>query len=137
MILFQLRCGREHHFEAWFKDGATFDSQAAGAAIVCPQCGDTRVEKAIMAPRLNSARGEALDAQGALTAMRQAMVKLRRSVEDSCDYVGEAFADEARAIHYGDVAPRPIYGEASADDLRSLEEEGVAVQTIPWVAVDN
>ena len=41
MILFELRCRAEHHFEAWFRDGATYDKQAAGGEITCPVCGDT------------------------------------------------------------------------------------------------
>ena len=65
MILFELRCAHDHHFEGWFKDNATYDAQAAAGEIACPICGDTHVGKAIMAPRLNKATGQSLDAQGA------------------------------------------------------------------------
>ncbi len=57
MILFELRCAGQHHFEAWFKDGATYDSQVAAGEIACPVCGDSHVEKAPMAPRLVKGRG--------------------------------------------------------------------------------
>jgi Uncharacterized protein conserved in bacteria len=133
MILFELRCSREHHFEAWFKDGEAYESQAAAGAIACPHCGDTRVSKAIMAPRLNKSTGQALDAEGAARAMRRLLGELRSSVEASCDYVGEGFAEEARKIHYGDVEPHGIYGEASDEQAAQLEEEGIAVSRIPWV----
>ena len=133
MILFELRCANEHHFEGWFKDNATYDAQQAAGEIACPLCGDTRVSKAIMAPRLNKATGQSLDAQGAAQEMRKLLVGLRQKIEQHCEYVGENFADEARKIHYGDVEERPIYGEASAEQAAELEEEGIAVGRIPWV----
>ncbi|MBX6323811.1 MAG: DUF1178 family protein, partial [Rhodospirillaceae bacterium] len=52
MILFELQCGRNHSFEAWFRDNATYDAQEKKGEIVCPVCGDTRVRKAPMAPRI-------------------------------------------------------------------------------------
>lgn len=133
MILFELRCAHDHHFEAWFKDSATFDAQSAAGEIACPLCGDTGVSKAIMAPRLNKATGQSLDAQGAAHEMRRLLSDLRQKIEASCDYVGDKFADEARKIHYGDVEERPIYGEASAEQAAELEEEGIAVARLPWV----
>ena len=52
MILFTLRCARGHQFEGWFRDGDGFEAQQKAGAIACPECGETRVEKAVMAPRL-------------------------------------------------------------------------------------
>ena len=133
MILFQLRCPHDHHFEGWFKDNAGYDAQAAAGEIACPVCGDTGVSKAIMAPRLNKATGQTLDAQGAAREMRRLLTELRQQVEKNCDYVGDRFAEEARKIHYGDVEERAIYGEASAEQAAELEEEGIAVSRIPWL----
>lgn len=133
MILFELRCAHDHHFEGWFKDGAAYDAQVAAGEIACPECGDTAVSKAIMAPRLNKATGQSLDAQGAAQEMRRMLVDLRQKIEQNCDYVGDQFADEARKIHYGDVEERPIYGETSAEQAAELEEEGIAVARVPWL----
>jgi hypothetical protein len=52
MILFRLRCTRGHQFEGWFRDGDGFEAQQKAGAISCPECGETKVEKAVMAPRL-------------------------------------------------------------------------------------
>jgi len=52
MILFSLRCSRGHQFEAWFRDGDGFEAQQKSGKISCPECGETNVEKAVMAPRL-------------------------------------------------------------------------------------
>ncbi len=133
MILFDLKCANEHVFEAWFNDSETFVSQARGVEIVCPVCGDTVVEKALMAPRIG--KGERARAKKAAEhAKRYAAFasEVRRHVEDNCDYVGPEFADEARKIHYGESESRGIYGEASDQDAKALDEEGIEVQRIPW-----
>lgn len=55
MILFALRCTRGHQFEGWFRDGDGFEAQQKASQISCPECGETKVEKAVMAPRLGKA----------------------------------------------------------------------------------
>ena len=54
MILYQLRCGKDHEFEAWFKDGATCDRQLSRKTVECPVCGNKKVAKALMAPRIGA-----------------------------------------------------------------------------------
>ena len=56
MILFTLRCAHGHEFEGWFRDGEGFEAQQKAGEIACPHCGDTAVEKAVMAPRLGRSR---------------------------------------------------------------------------------
>jgi len=56
MILFKLRCARGHQFEGWFRNGDGFEAQQKAREISCPECGETRVEKALMAPRLGRPR---------------------------------------------------------------------------------
>jgi hypothetical protein len=131
MILFALRCASDHEFEGWFRDGATFDRQSAGGKIACPQCGDTAVTKAPMAPRV--ARSRSAEVTPSPAQLRKALQELRRHIETNCDYVGEHFAEEARRIHYGESDPRGIYGEASADDAKDLAEEGIEVSRVPWL----
>ncbi|WP_454020440.1 DUF1178 family protein [Azospirillum sp. Marseille-Q6669] len=52
MILFVLKCTADHRFEAWFRNGDAYETQAAAKAIACPVCGDTHITKAPMAPRI-------------------------------------------------------------------------------------
>ncbi|HEY5411713.1 MAG TPA: DUF1178 family protein, partial [Caulobacteraceae bacterium] len=63
--------------------------------------------------------------------MTQAMGEMRRHVEDNFDYVGDDFADEARAIHEGRSEQRGIYGEATPKQVRDLTEDGVRVAPLP------
>jgi hypothetical protein len=133
MILFDLKCANEHEFEAWFKDSETFELQVECSEIVCPVCGDSGVEKALMAPRIGKGDRE-VTSKVAEHAKRYAAFasELRRQVEENCDYVGNEFSEEARKIHYGEAEARGIYGEASDDDAAALDEEGIEVQRIPW-----
>lgn len=135
MILYDLRCHEGHVFEAWFKDSAAYDKQAAASRIDCPHCGSTQVEKAPMAPNL--ARSRETRPTDKAAAVRQALQEVRKHVEETCDYVGERFPEEARRIHYGEADPRGIYGESSPDEAKSLEEEGVKFQRIPWLPREN
>ena len=50
MIYYQLQCSQAHAFDGWFKDSATFEQQARRHLIECPECGDTGIERALMAP---------------------------------------------------------------------------------------
>lgn len=133
MILFDLKCGQDHVFEAWFKDSATYEAQAAADEVACPVCGDTSVDKAPMAPRISTG-GDADRPPGEkMVQFVKAMGELRRHVEENCDYVGGKFAEEARKIHYGEADPHNIYGEASNQEAQEMADEGIEVQKIPWV----
>ncbi len=125
MISFNLRCGGDHTFEAWFQDGAAYERQAAAGEVACPICADTTVEKAPMAPRVAS--GKAREA----TTIRQALTELRQHVEANCENVGDKFADEARKIHYGEAERRDIYGKASDEEAQALEDEDIAFSRLP------
>jgi hypothetical protein len=132
MILFALRCSSGHEFEGWFRDGDGFEAQQQAAEIACPECGDTQVEKALMAPAIGRSHKKSPPISPA--QMRAALIELRRQVETNCDYVGERFAEEARKIHYGEIDPRGIYGEATAEESHELSEEGISFGRIPWVS---
>jgi hypothetical protein len=132
MIRFTLRCTAEHEFEGWFRNGDAFEAQQMASEIACPICGDTRIEKGLMAPNIGRSHKNvpALSPAQMLTAL----VELRRQVESKCDYVGERFAEEARKIHYGEADPHGIYGEATIEESRELAEEGIEFGRIPWIA---
>ena len=151
MIVFDLRCKKDHVFEAWFKDSAAYSEQVEAGVVRCPVCGSSQVEKALMAPNVTTPVGaepppappaKMLPAAGSVTTnadvekvteVMQALKELRENVERECDYVGSDFAEEARKIHYGEREPRGIYGESSDEDAKALEEEGVEFARVPWL----
>ena len=134
MIKYDLKCKNDHEFEIWFSKSSDFDEQAPKGLIACPVCGSTQVEKAIMAPNISTSRKkEAIAKQQAqsLKMMNAAAEKIRREIENNCDYVGDKFTDEARAIHYGEKDERAIYGEATAEQASELLEEGIGIAPLP------
>ena len=136
MILYQLKCQKDHQFETWFKDGQTCDKQLSRKSVECPVCGTKSVSKALMAPRIggqDKAKAEQKQMAIAAAEMKRKLQEIRTQVEDNCDYVGDRFADEARKIHYGETDARGIYGEASDDDFQELNDEGIEVARIPWL----
>jgi len=152
MIHYQLRCSAEHSFDGWFRDSAAFDAQAGRGLVSCPACGDTTVNRALMAPRIRkggavvdtsgvsdpaTATPEKADAEKTGLAMpdhvRAMLQKLRADVERNCDYVGPGFAEEARRIHRGEGDKRGIYGESTPEQAEALADEGIEVARIPWV----
>ncbi len=60
MIHYSLRCVREHHFDEWFENSSDYENRALAGAIACPTCGDTHIDKAVMAPNVNGA-GRSVD----------------------------------------------------------------------------
>ena len=140
MILYQLRCHRGHDFDAWFLDGATYDSQSASGDVTCPFCGTAEVAKAPMAPNIARGnkdaplRGGSGEARAKKVAERilDAVDILRGEVEENCDYVGDEFADEAKRIHSGETEERGIYGEATDEEAEELDEEGVEYFRFPF-----
>ncbi len=151
MIRYALRCERDHTFESWFQSSSAYESQVRRKLVECPTCGSTKVEKAIMAPRIVAKKGREVapvppapaPAQevippGSTSLMmaqerelRAKLKELRDHIVKNADDVGERFPTEARKMHYGETEHRPIYGEASLQDARELIEEGIEVAPIP------
>lgn len=159
MIRYALHCDRDHQFESWFQSSSAYDSQVKRKLVTCPICGSAKVDKAIMAPRIVGKKGRATPppepAMATTTApeaapsgstslmmaqereLRAKLKELRDHIVKNADNVGERFANEARAMHYGDKEHRPIYGEASPDEAKSLIDEGIEVSPLPTLPEDR
>ena len=138
MKVFDLRCAQAHVFEGWFASEDDFTHQLERSLIACPLCGDTHAVRQPSAPRLNVARYEAPMPAASAKAGVPAEVTLQsqwlravRHVMSQTEDVGERFPEEARRIHYGEVAERGIRGRASAEDAEALREEGIEVMALP------
>lgn len=134
MIKYALHCGTGHEFEGWFGSSSDFDDQAARGLVECPVCGDADVAKQIMAPAVTGAKKTSPEASAKLREMMmEAAQQVRSHVEENFDYMGDAFAEEARAIHEGRSEVRGIYGEATAKEIQGLEKDGVSIAPLPPV----
>ncbi|WP_281825391.1 DUF1178 family protein [Jannaschia rubra] len=126
MIRYSLKCADGHAFDGWFRSADAFDDLAAGRRVECSVCGSTDVQKTMMAPGVGGLSAPASEVEKKIAA-------LRRKVEAEATYVGGRFAQEARAIHDGEVPDRPIYGEANAAEVRDLLRDGVPVAPLPFL----
>jgi hypothetical protein len=161
MILYRLRCSKGHEFDSWFKDGKTYERQEKKSLVGCAVCGDAKVTRALMSPRLGTKGNRkavatevpAATAPASVPAaeppevaalarkmpkeLREALLKVRAEVEKNCEHVGDKFADEARKIHYGESDKRGIYGETTDKEAEALAEEGIEFGRLPWIPRGN
>ena len=49
MIRYTLKCDNDHRFDSWFSSAEDFDRLKAAGHVSCPECGDSAVEKSLMA----------------------------------------------------------------------------------------
>lgn len=165
MIVYDLECrSGGHRFEGWFASSDDFARQQEKGLVSCPECGSQDIAKAVQAPRL-SRKGNQLPeaahppAQRASTAsvpqvqsvpatplaagplppeaadmMRKLLVMQVEALKNSRN-VGDKFADEARAMHYGERDSAAIHGHATIEDAQDLLEEGIAIMPLPFPVI--
>jgi len=146
MIVFDLKCGAGHVFEAWFGSSTAYAEQRAAGLVACPMCGNDDVEKAVMAPNV-AAKGNQMRAAPApapsgdavppeaIKAAIAALAAAQAEALKGSQWVGTAFADKARAMHLGETPRAPIHGQASSEEAKALIEEGVPVAPLPLPVV--
>jgi hypothetical protein len=160
VIKYALVCDAEHEFESWFPGSDAFDKLARRGLVSCPICQSTKVDKAIMAPRLARTdrerrnppgiEGEISQQQGDQSqkqpvalldekaiALREAIRELRTQMLENSVDVGERFTTEARRMHDGEIPSRSIRGQATIAEARELIEEGIPLLPIPDLPDDR
>lgn len=154
MIAFDLVCTPQgHRFEGWFASSAEFERQLTAQLLCCPVCDTAAVTKAVMAPNIarkgnqgralapvqNAApepdQNVAVSNQPEMPAEIEKVIgelsRLQSRMLENSDWVGNKFAEEARAIHYGETPTRIIHGSASPDEAQALFDEGITVAPLP------
>lgn len=144
MISFDLKCSGGHVFEIWFRSSGDYETQRQAGQILCPTCGGQQIEKAVMAPavaakgnqRSSSASSEQpqlmLDPDNSeqgrqMRALMRAMAEAQaKALKDSL-WVGDKFAEKARAMHYGETDTVAIHGTAGIEEAREMLDEGLQV----------
>jgi hypothetical protein len=148
MIVFDLSCASGHRFEGWFGSSADYASQRERGLVACPQCGSDAIEKAPMAPAVPMKGNRQVEnrqhvAGGALppeaAAMLRKLAEVQAEALKNSTWVGDAFAEQSRAIHYGEREGVAIHGQASPDEARALLDEGITVMPLlfPVAAPDE
>jgi hypothetical protein len=60
-----------------------------------------------------------------------ALASLQAKLLSNSEWVGADLPETARAMHLGEIEQRPVHGQASADEARSLIDEGVSILPLP------
>ncbi|WP_291010455.1 DUF1178 family protein [Hydrogenophaga sp.] len=148
MKVLNLQCSHEHTFEGWFASEDDYTGQLARGLVSCPLCGDGSIRKLLSAPRLNLRGGRDAEApsdrasaagSGSVelgmpapgSSLQASLLQAMRAVMANTEDVGERFADQARAMHHGEIDQRAIRGRTSAEVALELIEEGIEVMPLP------
>lgn len=67
----------------------------------------------------------------------QKLRDLREKVVANSDYVGDKFAEEARKMHFNETEKRGIYGEATLEEVKDLNEDGIDCLPLPILLEDQ
>jgi hypothetical protein len=141
MKVLNLRCANGHGFEGWFGSDDDFMDQNGRGLVECPLCSDRIVTRLPSAPRLNlsgarepAAVPEAAKPEPKAADLQAAWLAAARRLLAETEDVGERFADEARRIHYGEVAQRGIRGQTTPQEREALHEEGIETFALPLPA---
>lgn len=147
MIVFDLKCGGEHVFEAWFSSSTSFEDQRDRDLIACPVCGDTQIAKAVMAPSV-AAKGNRRDAAADVPvasggtgadaerkALLSALAKMQSALIEDSTWVGKDFDSKARAMEAGDIERMTIHGQVTTEEAAELVRDGIGVMPLPFPVI--
>src|SRR5215470_7613886 len=145
MVVYDLICAAEHRFEGWFPSFEGFREQAGKGLISCPSCGNTEIEKLPHACAVHvkkdppPERPKKSETPPALseTDVKELLVRMNQFVRANFEDVGPRFAAEARAIFHGEKEEKPIYGSATSEERRELDDEGVPYGILPKPKLDG
>lgn len=146
MIVFDLECRLAgHRFEGWFASSDDFTRQQETGLLACPQCGSPDIAKAPMAPNLGRKGNQVQTASASpsrpvsneklppeAVKMMKALAKMQAEAIKDSRWVGDNFAEQSRAMHYGEKEAESIHGQATLAEAKELLEEGIAVAPLPF-----
>ena len=140
MIKYNLKCHNGHEFESWFSDSNEFDNLKRKKLLECVFCYSKKVNKSIMAPMISviNERSNEIDSLNkSLKSEKDKLLQLRKFIEKNFEFVGENFSSKVRELYYDKKSRKTIYGTATKEERKELEEEGIDLLSIPWVSKDN
>ena len=140
MIKYNLKCENEHEFESWFSNSEEFEKLNQRDLLECIYCSSKKIKKSIMAPMVSYSEKnikQIKEISKDFKRHKEQLLNLRKFIENNFDYVGKDFSKKVREIYYDKKSNKAIYGTASPDERKELEEEGIDLLSIPWVDKDN
>ena len=153
MKVYNLACLHDHRFEGWFASEEDYLAQHDKSMLSCPVCDSAEISRMPSAPHISKSssselaipKAETENPSGGVVALtgsdhsqleaqvQAAFLKEMRELMGRSEDVGDAFADEARKIHYKESPERSIRGQTTLDEAEALREEGIDVLSMPMM----
>ncbi len=138
MIIYDLKCEKNHKFEGWFNDRTAFEDQKIQKLITCPICGSSEVEMllssvSIMGKDIEESKEKSLKDLSPIKALQLFHEYLDKNFDD----VGDKFANIAVKMHRGEEDRRNIKGTTTKTEEETLKEEGVKFIKVPIPKFDS
>ena len=133
MILFHLKCDKNHVFEAWFASSSQYEKQQKKNLINCPVCNSNKIKKSLMTPKLKGTKKT--DNSKNIVNNKKIIGKIKEFktfIEKNTVDVGKNFTEEAKKIYYGESKPKLIRGETTKEQAKELLDEGIPIARLPW-----
>ena len=139
MIKYILKCNNKHEFESWFSNSNEYEKLKKKRLIECIFCHSKQVQKSIMSPQIsNSLSNKNKDlVEKEVNSVKKELIKIREFVEKNFEFVGDKFAKKVRDVYYDKSKKKNIYGTTTEEEREELKEEGIELNTIPWIDKEN
>ncbi len=143
MIKYNLECSCGVTFESWFQNSNEYEKLLKKNLINCYVCGRSKtVKKSIMAPSVATSKTSVAEKdveqkKEFFKNVKSKIKELNDYVAKNAEFVGDKFVSEVRSIHYDKKKKRNIYGNATLQETKELQEEGIDVATIPWAPKED
>ena len=139
MIKYILKCNNKHEFESWFSNSNEYEKLKKKKLIECIFCHSKQVQKSIMSPQIsNSLSNKNKDlVEKEVNSVKKELIKIREFVEKNFEFVGDKFAKKVRDVYYDKSKKKNIYGTTTEEEREELKEEGIELNTIPWIDKEN
>ena len=135
MIKYKLLCKNcSDSFESWFASSKEFERLKKSKLLQCLNCNSNKIDKSLMAPSIINKQKKNNKDNKKFLEIKNKLKEYKKFIKNNFDYVGDNFAYEARSIHYNNKKKQKgIYGKASIKEAKELSEEGIEVETVPWI----
>jgi len=123
-------------FDSWFPSTKEYEKLKSLKHINCPNCNSLKITKDLMSPNVFNSKKEKSEIikNEKYVKTKNKIKEYQKFIKNNFEYVGENFAYEARSIHYNNKKKhKGIYGNATAEEVKELKEEGIDTEIIPWV----
>ena len=135
MIKYLLNCKNCNlEFESWFASSKEFDKLKKLKLLNCQDCNSKQIEKSLMRPNIVNYNFKIENENNINKKIKKKLFEYQNFIKKNFEYVGENFAYEARSIHFSKKKNKKnIYGKASTNDVKELNDEGIETSSIPWI----